>query len=82
MQTAAKWKGHQKKAKSHLRKQLERLEKEPLDGENLQAEVDRTKAINKATKKIISVCNLLARAKYQSNNLLIGSKILPEILEE
>lgn len=82
MQTTAKWKGHQKKAKSHLKKQLERLEKEPLDGENLQAEIDRTKAINKATKKVISVCNLLARAKYQSNNLLIGSKILPEILEE
>lgn len=82
MQTTAKWKGHQKKAKAHLRKQLERLEKEPLDGGNLQIEVDRTKAMNKATQKVISVCNLLARAKYQSNNLLIGSKILPEIFEE
>lgn len=82
MQTAAKWKGHQKKAKSHLKKQLKRLEKEPLDGENLQEEVDRTNAINKTTQKIIAVCNLLARAKYQSNNVLIGSKILPEIIEE
>lgn len=82
MQTTAKWKGHQKKAKSYLKKQLERLDKESLDEENLKIEIDRTKAINKTTQKIISACNLLARAKYTSESMLIGSKILPEVLED
>lgn len=82
MQTAAKWKGHQKKAKSHLKKQLERLDRESLDEESLKIEIDRTKAINKTTQKIISVCNLLARAEYTSESMLIGSKILPEVLED
>ena len=70
------------KVKSHILNQLERLEKEGLDGDRLQDEVGRTLAMSKAAKRIMRVNSLLCRAKHTSENILIGSKILPEILEE
>lgn len=70
------------KVKSHILNQLERLEKEGLDGDRLQDEIGRTLAMSKAAKRIMRVNGLLCRAKHTSEHILIGNKILPEILEE
>lgn len=78
---------NQSKARKAVRKQLEHLSKLPIDGEedtqeDIQNEAARTRALSRTAGRIIAANTLLIRARVAADNLLIGNKILPEILEE
>lgn len=78
---------NQSKARKIVRKQLDHLPELPIDGEeetqeNIQNEAARTMAISRIADRIIAANALVIRSRVEANNLLIGSKILPEILEE
>lgn len=78
---------NQGKARKAVRKQLDHLSELPIDGEeniqeNIQNETDRTRAISRIAGRIIAANTLVIRSRVAANNLLIGNKILPEILEE
>lgn len=78
---------NQSKARKAVRKQLDHLSELPIDDEednqeNIQNEAARTRAISRTASRIIAANTLLIRSRVAADNLLIGNKILPEILEE
>lgn len=74
---------NQSKARKAVRKQLDHLSTLPIDGEeDIQDEAARTRAISRTAGRIIAANTLLMRSRVAADNLLIGNKILPEILEE
>ena len=78
----------QKKAKHEFLRQIDRLTKELNSKETLDNAFDsfgretrRTLATSRLTSQIIAANNMLLKARKQSDELLIGSKALPEFLE-
>ena len=78
---------NQSKARKTVRKHLNTLPALPVDDKeenwkNVENEAGRTRAIGKIAGHIIAANALVIRSRVAADNLLIGSKILPEILEE
>ena len=65
---------------NHLFAQLERLGDEDLDQENLEKEIERSKAITSVSKEVISNARLVLDAHIQ-NGQSIELKKLPEMLK-
>jgi hypothetical protein len=61
----------------HLFAQLERLGDEELEGEKLQEEIDRSKAVTAIASQIISNGNLVLQAEKFKAETLGRSKIEP-----
>ncbi len=66
---------------NHLFEELERLNDEDLKDEELEKEIERSKAITDVSQKIIDNAELMLKAqkhydeygiKYERNNLLLG----------
>lgn len=77
----------QNKARKAVRKHLDNLPALPVDDKeaawkNVENEAARTRAIAKIAGRIIAANTLVIRSRVAADNLLIGNKILPEILEE
>lgn len=66
---------------NHLFAQLERLGDEDLTEEELNKEINRTKAIASIAKEVISNANLVLRAKVQIEEKLGDKQELPKMLE-
>ena len=79
----------QKKARHEFLRQIDRLtreldSRETLDNDALDSlgrEAARTLAASRLTSRIFAINNLVLEARKQSDELLIGSKALPEFLE-
>lgn len=65
---------------NHLFAQLERLSDEDLNGEELQEEIIRCKAVTSVAAQIISNGNLLLNAKKVANEY-IEKENMPKMLE-
>lgn len=67
---------------NHLFMQLERLSEEDLQGEKLQEEIERAKAVKEIASQIISNANLVLRAEEFKAETLGRSKVqTPRMLE-
>lgn len=66
----------------HLFIQLERLNDESLSGEALDTEIKRAEAVTSVAREIISCGNLALKARIAADNTLLGTKILPDMLDE
>lgn len=67
---------------NHLFEQLERLNDDNLDGENLQVEMERAKAMTSIAQQIISNGNLALQAeKFKAENLGRSKVEMPKMLE-
>ena len=62
---------------NHLFMQLERLSEEDLQGEKLQEEIARAKAVKEIASQIISNANLVLRAEEFKVETLGRSKVQP-----
>jgi hypothetical protein len=62
---------------NHLFMQLERLSEEDLQGEKLQEEIERAKAVKEIASQIISNANLVLRAEEFKVETLGRSKVQP-----
>jgi hypothetical protein len=65
---------------NHLFAQLERLSDEELEGEKLQEEISRCKAVTQVATQIISNGNLLLNAKKAASEF-IEKENMPKMLE-
>lgn len=66
---------------NHLFAQLERLSDEDLKGEELQEELNRSKAVSDVAKNIVSNGNLILQAhKFKDEQMNVDAK-LPKMLE-
>lgn len=81
MLTLTKLHHDEKKAKKYIIDSIDRLNFECEESDEVLKKIALARAVTKVSSKIIATGNLVARAKYASENLLIGNKILPEILE-
>ena len=67
---------------NHLFAQLERLGDEEIEGEKLQEEIERAKAVTSVASQIISNANLVLQAEKFTTETLGRSKTkVPEMLE-
>lgn len=66
---------------NHLFMQLERLGDEELTEEQLEKEINRTKAITSVAKEVISNANLVLRARMQVQELTGDENNLPKMLK-
>lgn len=67
---------------NHLFAQLERLGEEDLQGENLQEEIERAKAVTSIATQIISNGNLVLQAeKFKVDTLGRSKAEAPKMLE-
>lgn len=66
---------------NHLFAQLERLSDEDLKGEQLQEEIDRTKAVTTVASKIIENGSLMLDAKKLVDDRMDANTKLPKMLE-
>ena len=67
---------------NHLFAQLERLGDEEIEGEKLQEEIDRAKAVTSIASQIISNGNLVLQAeKFNAETLGRSKAKSPEMLE-
>lgn len=66
---------------NHLFEQLERLNDEELEGEKLDAEIARAKAISGISRDIISNANLVLKAKLVTKSSEFTGLEAPKILE-
>lgn len=66
---------------NHLFAQLERLGEEDLTTEELEKEMDRTKAITQVSTQIINNASLVLRAKIQAEESISYGAELPKMLE-
>ena len=66
---------------NHLFAQLERLGDEELQGETLQQEIQRGKAIGDIAKNIIANGNLVLAAKKMMDDRMDADAQLPRMLE-
>lgn len=64
----------------HLFEQLERLNDEDLQGEELDKEINRSKAITDIAGKIIDNWNLVLKAVHEQNEYGAVSQNVPRIL--
>lgn len=64
----------------HLFEQLERLNDEDLQGEELEKEINRSKAITDVASKIIDNGNLVLKAVHEQNEYGPGNQNVPKIL--
>lgn len=67
---------------NHLFAQLERLNDEDLTGEDLQQELQRSKAVSDVAKNIVSNGNLILQAHKFKDERMDANNHLPELLEE
>lgn len=67
---------------NHLFEQLERLNDENLKGEELQEEIDRSKAVSDIASRIVSNASLALQAAKMKGGNIKGDTKLPEMLEE
>lgn len=67
---------------NHLFAQLERLSDEDLKGEELQEELNRSKAVSDVAKNIVSNGNLILQAHKFKDERMDANNHLPELLEE
>lgn len=67
---------------NHLFAQLERLGDEDLEGEKLQEEIHRAKAISGIASQIISTGSLVLKAKQYMDEKLNADDELPKMLED
>jgi len=66
---------------NHLFAQLERLSDEELEGEKLQEEITRSKAVTSVAQQIISNGNLMLQAKKAAIDFMDNDTKLPKLLE-
>lgn len=66
---------------NHLFMQLERLNDEEIDGEKLQEEINRSKAISEVAKNIIDNGKLVLEAYKFADQRMDLEKPLPRLLE-
>ncbi|QQT10832.1 hypothetical protein [Staphylococcus pasteuri] len=66
---------------NHLFAQLERLSDEDLKGEELQEELNRSKAVSDVAKNIVSNGNLILQAHKFKDDRMDANNHLPELLE-
>jgi len=66
---------------NHLFMQLERLNEEGLEGEKLQEEIERAKAIGDVAKNIINNGNLVISAMKMMDDRMDADAKLPKMLE-
>lgn len=66
---------------NHLFAQIERLSEEEISSEELEKEVERTKAVTSVSKEIINNARLALDARIQVGNS-IALKELPEMLKD
>ena len=66
---------------NHLFAQLERLSDEDLKGEELQEELNRSKAVSDVAKNIVSNGNLILQAHKFKDERMDANNHLPEMLE-
>ncbi|MEX6262138.1 hypothetical protein AB6F19_08770 [Staphylococcus haemolyticus] len=67
---------------NHLFAQLERLSDEDLKGEELQEELNRSKAVSDVAKNIVSNGNLILQAHKFKDERMDANNHLPELLED
>lgn len=65
---------------SHLFEQLERLNDEELIGEELEKEINRSKAITDVAEKIISNGSLMLKAIHEQNEYGVTPNNVPKML--
>lgn len=65
---------------NHLFAQLERLNDEDLEGEELEAEIERSKAVAEVSKQIISNANTVMNAVRYRDNMLASPATMPKML--
>tara|TARA_R100001244_G_scaffold63164_5_gene52499 strand:+ start:499 stop:726 length:228 start_codon:yes stop_codon:yes gene_type:complete len=66
---------------NHLFQQLERLNDEDLSGEQLQDEIERSKAITGVSKEVVSNARLVLDAEKHRREYGLGKGQGPELLE-
>ena len=67
---------------NHLFAQLERLGDEDLQGEELEAEIDRSKAITSVSKEVVSNARLvLDGQKFKADAGMTAGNNMPKMLE-
>jgi len=66
---------------SHLFAQLDRLSDENLNGEKLEQEITRSKAMNDVATKIIAGGELVLRAHKMVDDRMNADLTLPKLLE-
>lgn len=66
---------------NHLFSQIERLSDEELKGEELQEELERSKAISDIARNVVSNGNLILQAHKFKDTKVDSNNSLPEILE-
>ena len=66
---------------NHLFQQLERLNDEDLSGEQLQDEIERSKAITGVSKEVVSNARLVLDAEKHRREYGLGKSQGPELLE-
>ncbi|MCG1905118.1 hypothetical protein K4T85_09935 [Staphylococcus epidermidis] len=66
---------------NHLFAQIERLSDEELKGEELQEELERSKAISDIARNVVSNGNLILQAHKFKDTKVDSNNSLPEILE-
>ncbi len=67
---------------NHLFAELERLGDEDLQGDELNAEIERAKAITGVASQIIANGTLVLKAKIAADNSLSSDFTIPSLLEE
>lgn len=65
---------------NHLFAQLERLNDETMQGEQLQEEIERSRAVTEVAREIVSNASLVLKAQMAVHNTLGAS--LPKMLDE
>ncbi len=66
---------------NHLFAQVERLSDERLKGDKLEEEIRRSVAISRISRDIVSVGDLMLKAKIAAGESIPGNMKIPEILE-
>ena len=66
---------------NHLFEQLERLNDEEIQGDKLQDEIERSRAINAVASKIISNAALVLKAQEAYSDRLDANLVKPKMLE-
>lgn len=66
---------------NHLFEQLERLGSEDLEGDTLDKEIARSKAVTDVACRIIDTSALVLKAVIAKEELLSGGNVLPRQLE-
>ncbi len=65
---------------NHLFAQLERLNDETMQGEQLQEEIERSRAVTEVAREIVSNASLVLKAHMAAHNTLGAS--MPKMLDE